>query len=316
MHRLGLTSTVRSAARPSSLAALALVAGLSMAGARPASTGQAAQVPWAGAKSADEFGAEVLGAAPLPPGARPWHGALPKSLAGPLATTAGTIDQHRSYLLGAPPASGLRQYVPAHLAGARWTGGGLGGPSYTAFVQFSLPVAGPHEYSASLEYSLAGSACLDPDAPGPPCLLRVDALTAWEPSRPADEVVPATDTAILTTYRSVSPAGVPSPTATVTLTARQSAELVRQLDALPLGPAALCHEDGVVYQLSFRPATRAGPGFTVTGQACAAVVQLSRGTRSLHPLYDRGCALLRLVRRFTPARVQGARQAAVGCAQT
>ena len=317
VHQLGLTSIVRSSAHRSSLAALALIAGLSVTGARTTTTGQAAQVPWALAKSADQFAAEVLGAAPLPPGARPWHGALPKLLANPPVTTAATVDHHRSYVVTALSASGLRQYVPAHLAGAKWDGGGVGGPSYTAWVQWSLPVRGPHEYSASLEYSLAGSTCQGSGSPGPPCLLRVDALTVWEPSRPADEVAPATDRGTLTAYASVSPAGVPSRATTVTLTARQSAELVRQFDALPLGPAALCHGDAVVYKLALRPATPSGPGLTVTGQACAAVVQVSVGGRSLHPLYDRGCALLHLVRRFAPAgdSANGTREAAVGCAQ-
>ena len=314
VHQSGLTSTVRSSARPSARAALALMAGLSMAVARPTATGRAAQLPWALARSAGQFAAEVLGAAPLPHGARPWPGALPKVLAEPPVTAAATVDHHRSYVVSALSASGLREYVPAHLTGAKWEGGGVGGAFYTAWAQFSLPVRGPHQYSASLEYSLAGSTCQGSGSPGPPCLLRVDALTVWEPSRPADEVAPATDRGTLTAYAYVSPAGVPSRATTISLTARQSAEIVRQFDALPLGPAALCHGDAVVYKLALRPAAFSGPRFTVTGQACAAVVQVSVGGRSLQPLYDWGCALLRLVRRFAPARANGTREAAVGCA--
>lgn len=313
VHPLRQARTLRSSARPLALATLALGAGPSTPGALLGRGGQAVQFPWASPASADQFGAEVLTAAPLPRGARPWHGALPKSLAGPQATTAGTVDRHRAYVVGGLFVSRFQQYVLAHLAGAKWVGGGVGGPYYAAWALFSLPVRGPHEYSATLEYSIAGPACQAPGSPRTPCLLRVDALTVWEPSRPVEELAPNTDRGTLTSYASVSAAAVPSRSITVVLTARQSASLVRQFDALPLGPTASCHEDAVVYQFTLRPAATSGPDFTVTGQTCAAVVEVSMGGRPLHPLYDRGCALLRLVRRFTLVRDPGARGAAVGC---
>ena len=216
--------------------------------------GAPAALPYQVARTSQEFADDVLDAAPVPAGARAWYGRVPEALSEPPAT--GAQDRFHVYVVSDASASRLLQYVPAHLAGARYVGGASGGLPLE-WEEFSLPVAGPR-HSAALGYSLAaesGGYCPDAGLAGAPCLLRVDALTVWEPSRAAGEVVPVRDTVLLTAYSSVSLAGGPSSTYSVRLEWPQSTELVRQLDALPLGPGAGCMETAVAYRIVLKPAT-------------------------------------------------------------
>ena len=61
---------------------------------------------------------------------------------------------------------------------------------------FVLPTWGQHEYQAALEYATstsAGEPCSDPGATsGAACLLRLDAVTTWEP--PASSKTPLPET--------------------------------------------------------------------------------------------------------------------------
>ena len=271
------------------------------------------------ARTGQEFANDVLAVAPVPVGARAWHGRLPAGLAEPPTAPGPAIDRYRAYVASAASVSRLRQYVPAHLGGATWASSGSGSPPTPDSVEFSLAVVGPHEYSATLSYAmlaLGGGGCLGHEQTRAPCVLRVDAIALWEPSRPTDEVAPLRDTVVLSAYSAVSVVITrPVSTYTVSLGPAQSRELVRQLDSLPLGPGASCHEGAVVYELAVKPPSGQGPVFQVTGQQCAAAVDVSVGGRPLHSLADRACALLDLVRRFAPVKAIGTRSAEAGCAR-
>lgn len=272
------------------------------------------------ARTANQFASEVLALAPVPIGTRAWRGRLPTGLSQPpLTSPERATDRHRAYLVSAASVSRLRQYVPAHLAGAKWTGSGSGSPPTPDSVDFSMAVAGPHEYSASLSYSMLAAGTSDGcfgQMSKVLCLLRLDAVTVWEPSRPQNEVVPLGDRVALSTYSSVSVDGAPSrSTYTIDLGPVQSRQLVRQFDSMPLGPGASCLEEAVVYKLTLGPASGRGPVFGATGQQCAAVVEVTLDGRPLHSLYDRACALLDLVRSFAPVKATGTRSEQAGCAR-
>lgn len=272
------------------------------------------------ARAAHEFAYDVLAVAPVPLGARAWHGQLPAGLSEPPTTAYGpVVDLYHAYLVSVASASALRQYVPAHLGGARWVMSGSGSPPTPDSEEFSLAVSGPHEYSATLGYSmlaLGGGGCLAQGPTGAACVLRLDAVTVWEPSRPAAEEAPLGDKAVLSAYSSVSVVLTrPVVTYTVRLGPARSRQIVRQFDSLPSGPGASCHEGAVMYKLAFRATSGQGEVLRATGQQCGAVVEVSVGGRPVHPLYDRECALLDLVRRFTPVKATGTRSVEAGCAQ-
>jgi hypothetical protein len=140
---------------------------------------------WAAATSAHGFADQVLVSAPVLPGARPWHGKVPSVLGEAAMGIGGTSDLHRFYLVSAAAASALAGFVTHHLPAAKLESSGLG--SQLDEFLFALPTWGPHEYLAALEYATstsAGEPCSSPGAKsGAACLLRLDAVTTWEPSR-------------------------------------------------------------------------------------------------------------------------------------
>lgn len=284
----------------------------STAAAHESSSAAAALQSWASATSAANFADKVLAAAPLLSGASAWHGTPPSSLAGPQDEAPGSADLHRIYQVRPGAVAQLPHYVTDRLRAATLSGSGNG--SGVDFFDFALRTSGANEYLAELEYSIttvAGTPC---DASAGSCLLRVDSLTVWEPSRPAAEVVPRLDVATVTGYRSTGIVVSSSGPVQVSVGHLASERLANTLDALPLGPNALCMEDSLMYEVQFRPAASDSPGFLVKGYACAATVLVSVAGKQLHPLFDRGCSMLHLVQSLLPKTATGTRGATAGCA--
>ncbi len=298
------------------LAALALLAGTATAGAAGRPTQPRQPGPsWSRTRSATAFGEAVLGAAPLPRGARVWKGIVPTILRRPAASSGSPLDLRRFFLVN-PPATTLESYVIARLpkgtksTGSGWTSDRHGQTSENFSV--SLPTTGPNEYSASLSYvtsTSTGRGCVA----GKPCLLRVDSQTVWEPDRPSIEDVPAGYRVTLTGYRSVSLTNSSSGSVALNLSPANSAKLVKAFNTLPLGPSPMCMEDVTVYTISFRAAKGRQPAYKVVGAQCGAVVYVWRGNAALHTLYDKGCPLSNLIRRLLPASAAGTREAVLPC---
>lgn len=272
---------------------------------------------WAAATSAAGFADQVLASAPVLPGARPWRGKVPSVLGQAPMGVGGTSDLHRFYLVSGATASELPGYVTDHLPKAKLESSGLG--SQLDEFLFVLPTWGQHEYQAALEYATstsAGEPCSSPSpgaTSGAACLLRLDAVTTWEPSRSAAEVVPRGDLARVTGFASATTFRPSTGPVVVTLGPASSARLVRVFDSLPLGGGAGCHEDVTLYEIQFWPAAGPGPQYEVQGEGCAAVVLVSVGAKVLHPPSDSTCSLLKLVRALLPPTAKATRAPIGAC---
>ena len=275
---------------------------------------EAPSASWAAATSAPRFADQVLASAPVLPGARPWHGKVPSVLGEAPMGIGGTSDLHRFYLVSAAVASELPGFVTGHLPAAKLESSGLG--SQVDEFLFVLPTFGPHEYLAALEYATstsAGEPCSNPGAiPVTVCLLRLDAVTTWEPSRSATEVVPNGDRARVTGFASLSIFRSSGPVV-ATLGPARSAQLVRAFDSLPLGEGPGCHEDQTLYEIEFWPADGPGPHYQVQGEGCEAVVFVSVGAKVLHPLSDSACSLRKLVQQLLPPTAKATRAVVGAC---
>jgi hypothetical protein len=221
---------------------------------------------------------------------------------------------HRFYLVSGAAASELPGYVTDHLPLSKLESSGLG--SQLDEFLFVLPTWGQHEYLAALEYATstsAGEPCSSAGAtPGGPCLLRLDAVTTWEPSRSTTEVVPPGDLARVTGFASASIFRSSGPVV-ATLGPASSARVVRAFDSLPLGEGPGCHEDETLYEIEFWPAAGPGPHYEVRGEECAAVVLVSVGAKVLHPLSDSTCSLLKLVQLLLPPTAKATRALVGAC---
>lgn len=273
--------------------ALALVTEVFAAPTRATSTHPHAA--WSGARSAQAFASEVLSQAPLPKGAKLYKAKLPAPVAGRFANpaTAGGAA-HRIYLAHQPATGPLLRYVLSRLpagakaAGSGWTADHKGQTSEEFSV--SLPVFGPHQYSAVLSYvttTATGRGCL---RPGRACLLLVAAGTVWEPSRAPTEVAPTEDRATLLPS-APGPVVVGGPKQSVptslALSPAASARLVKAFNALPLAPAVACTQDFPLYTIMFTPPPKKpGKSFKVEGWPCASQVSVIVAGRLLHTLYD------------------------------
>jgi hypothetical protein len=236
------------------------------------------------------------------------------SLGGPLETPGigDLTDLHRLYLLN-ELADSVQNYVESHLPkGAKVISTMLGsGPTEsTTGLVISLSVAGPHEYLAQLAYQFA------PVGSSNVTEIRVDSQTVWEPSRPAGELVPAGGIVEVTGYSLISAASPSSGPVTVQLNRAQANALRAAVNALPLGPQVFCHENSLLYRVTFRPAKGSASSFEVVGWACGATVVVTKHARAMPSLYDPTCSLLRAVGSVLPSNQAAAtRHAVAGCRQ-
>jgi hypothetical protein len=272
--------------------------------------------------AAESFAQRVLDEATVPSASRPTEKIDCQDLAQPsqgVSNYAELIGLHRLYLVDESPGV-VEAYLTTHLpSGAKvemtvdasgCTSGGLG---------VALPVSGPHDYLAYLDYSLAPV--------GSGTELRVDAWSVWLPSRSRAEMAPTTGLVEVTGY-AISP-GVAYPSSgpvTFTLSRAQAGPLIDALNALPLGPESsdyrqlppatpICGvaENRLLYKIVVRPTRGAPPSFEADGWVCLMSVVVTVHGRRSQPLTD-NCSLLRSVARVLPPHeANGTREIAASC---
>ncbi len=274
-------------------------------------------VGWAGAAStpsdAAQFARQVLAEAVVPPGGAPTTAVRaldPRWESGTAPTRpadSGIVDLHELFLYD-EPATSVASYVHRHLPpGAQVTGvGTLTG--LARVVSLSLPVAGPHEYLAMLEYTAAPTGTTLARSE-----LRVDSLSVWVGTRPADEHVALGGAVVVTGFESVTASTGGRSPVTVTLRGGAADAIVHDFDSLTGAPTVLCMEDAATFELAFRP-----PGSQselVAQSGCTTVLSVARSGEMLPSLSDRGCALLEAVASALPRRAVATRLAAAQCAR-
>ena len=193
----------------------------------------------------EQFAAQVLASAPLPPGAQAWTAPPPAVLATPMQSigVSGLIDIHELYLVDEPAGPALSDplngYVRAHVpAGSKEMGGGsMSGPSGDATGFFlSLPTSGPSQSLAMLLYATTATT-------GGQYVLRVDAQVVWVPDRSSSDAIPPPAGAQLTGFATLSAANPSSGPVSLQLGEADSARLAAAVNALPLAPGTFCMED-------------------------------------------------------------------------
>ena len=293
------------------LPAVLTTAGPPIAAARYAGSRPEANPPASG----EQFAAQVLDSAPIPPGAQAWPAPPPAERdSGPGVGISGLIDLDELFLVGEPATSDgsgpLGRYVFGHLpAGSRYAGGNSGGgpQGMTSGFSASLPVSGPNHYWAQLLYEST-------NAPDGGYVLRVDAEVVWVPDRSGAETIPPPAGAQLTGYTTLSLMNPSSGPVTVVLGETAGARLAAAVNALPLSPETFCAEDALLFTITFRPpALAASPAYSVSEDLCGSTVYVSVGATHLPALSDTGCSLRRLVAGLLPAQAAGTRGSVADC---
>jgi hypothetical protein len=264
------------------------------------------------ARGAAAFARQVLAEASVPPRARPASKVVSAWLAGPLETpgVSDLIDLHRLYTLEEPPGP-AESYILAHLPmGARVssTGDSLGATGSAVGFVVLLQTSGPNEYLAQLAYDLA------PLRDASETEMRVDAQTVWLPDRSTGELAPPAGIAEVTGFSQTGVAVAASGPVTVRLDSAQAKSLRAVLDGLALGPIPYCHENALLYEITFRPAQGSAPSFEADGWACGAMVVVTAHGGKVSRLFDAHCSLLNAVVNVLPAnRARGTRSLSAGC---
>ena len=263
----------------------------------------------------EQFAAQVLASAPIPPGAQPWTAAPPAVLADPMQSVgvSGLVDVHALYVIGEPAGLAdtdpLDSWVLAHRpAGAViQSTGSSGGPDgdATGFA-LSLPTSGPNESLKMLLYATTATS-------GGEYVLRVDAQVVWVPDRPAAEAIPPPAGADLTGYATTSFLNASDGPVSIHLGEAQSTRLADAINALALAPGSICKEDALLYTITFYPLSGSGLAYDVSGWLCPKNVDVGVGATRLPPLNDHGCSLLRLVAGLLPAKAAGTVGAVADC---
>jgi hypothetical protein len=262
---------------------------------------------------AEAFALRVLREAGIPTHAR----LTTKDVSGALGQVfetpgvVGLIDVHRFYLVD-ELAGAVESYVEAHLPkGAQWTtstGFGTAPTGGAMGYAVSLPVSGPHDYFAELAYYFQPVGTT-----GDETEIRVDSQTVWEPSRSVGELAPTGGIVEVTGFSKVSIFGSSGPI-TVRLGNTQTEALRAVLNALPLAPSASgCHEDALLYRITFRPTAASASSFEADGWACPPVVLVTEHGRSMAPLSDAECSLLHAVVDVLPPHEAKGTRSSVGC---
>jgi hypothetical protein len=253
-------------------------------------------------RSAKAFARKVLGEAVVPPGSVRTAISPRSILAAPVATPAvkGLTDIYHAYKV-ARPESIVLAYEKTHLPrGARLAGIGRNcrGTAVFHFILLSVPVAGSHEYSATLAIGIAPSGAHS-------SLLRVDAQVVWVASRPTLEKAQASALLRLTIYRSNQLGG----NITVTLRGTQEREVTGRLNSFPLGAPSECAERDPLYQLDY---VSPSSSFRATGYGCAGTILVAVNGRTAAPLHDGNLRLVHLMDSLLPAHLKVSRNNSAG----
>ena len=257
------------------------------------------------------FADRVLDEAILPPGARVTTSAGSAPLDAPFETIdpEAAIDIHRYYFVDESPEA-VESYLEAHTppgsklisegAITDTSDGDLPG------IVYSIPVSGEHDVEADLDYlsgAVAGGA-----------MIRVDAETVWEPSRPRTERAPDHGVVEVTGFSRSSVMRGSSGPVTFVVPAARARSVIGVLNALPLGPSGICMEDVLLFEIAVRPSKGSPPLFEAEGWQCPPEVEVTEHGRSMPALYDANCALLRAVVKVLPVHeAEATREAAIGC---
>jgi hypothetical protein len=260
---------------------------------------------------AEAFAGRVLDEAILPPGVRVTTSAGSAPLEAPFETIdpEAAIDFHRYYFVDESPQA-VETYLEAHVPSRSrlvvegsitdTPDGDLPG------IVYSIPVSGPHEVEAELDYlsgTVAGGA-----------VIRVDAETVWEPDRPRTERAPTHGVVEVTGFSRSSAMRGSSGPVTFVVPAARARSVLGVLNALPLGPKGICMEDALLFEITVRPSKEAPPSFEAEGWQCPPEVEVTGHGRPMPALYDANCALLRAVVKVLLAHeAEATREAAVGC---
>jgi hypothetical protein len=270
---------------------------------------------YAPSAAGEQFAAQVLASAPLPPGAQEWTAPPPADLDSVQTVgISGLIDLHELYLVGEPATSdgsgSLDRYALAHLPprSSLASGNSGGGPQgMTSGFSVSLPTSGPNEDWAQILYETT-------NAPAGGYVLRVDAQVVWVPDRSPADAIPAPAGAQVTGYTAISAMNSSTGPVTAQLGEADGARLAAAVNALPLAPGTFCMEDSLLFTITFQPPPfSSSPSYSVSEDLCGATVYVSVGATHLPALSDTGCSLRHLVAGLLPARAAGTRSAAADC---
>jgi hypothetical protein len=259
--------------------------------------------------SADSYAQQVLGEAPIPPGAHSTTAFHSDFLKQPFQSVAtdGLVDIDRIYSIDQPPEV-VQSYITSHLPrGASVQGTGtLGSPTGVAHgIEISIPTSGPNENYAELIYEVVSDA-------GQSSEFRVDAQVIWVADRSAEELAPSDAVVEVTGYSQISLANASSGPVTIKLTSTEAETLRTTTNSLPLGPRPFCMEDSLLYKIDFHPSTSPKQSFELDGYECGATVLVSSNGKALSPLSDAGCHLLAAVVSLLPNGQAGGTRSALG----
>jgi hypothetical protein len=130
-------------------------------------------------------------------------------------------------------------------------------------------------------------------------------------ARTTTSTAPTVNQASVTGYESGDPASQSAGPVTVVLRGKTAAHLDQVLNSLPRGGSMDCHENVLLYNITFTLAS-SFKTIDVAGYACVAAVQVTEdGKETLRT--DNGCTLLAAVRRALPATAVATQQGSAAC---
>lgn len=264
------------------------------------------------------FATRVLDQATLPPGSVPATVAVSPQVTfaadaiQPHGAPGETYDADRLYTTPAAPAS-VVTYVEHHLPKGWWVGitfppSGPPPPGDT-IVQVQVPVAGPHEQTATVSYTVV------PDGTGTE--LRIDALVVWQPSRTGSLVAPRAGSILVTGYTTSNLMGLPQKATKVRVTGRRAESIRQAFDRLPLTSPPDCMENSTAFALTFVAPGSKRPTLRAVQSRCPSpgVVDADRpGQQAAGISLAASCRLTRAVAAALPAgKAPVTREAAAHC---
>ena len=201
----------------------------------------------------------------------------------------GLTDLDGAYKV-AMSATAVRTYETKHRpkgAHLESSGSNCNDGKSALIMVMSIPVAGTHEYSATLTIGIAALSAHS-------TLLRLDAQVSWVASRPGSEKAQVDASLELTVYRSNQFGG----NVTVGLSGTQQQEVTKRLNSLPLAATAQCAQSDPLYQLQYDSPSSS---LQATGYACAGTVLVTADGKPAAPLNDRSLSLVGLMNQFLPS---------------
>ena len=232
---------------------------------------------------------------------------------------AGTPDagavtaMHRYYIVPGPPTA-LEKFLTTHLP----KGGSYNGSTDTTntsngtgiiSIAIDFSADGPHVYLKQLAYSMTRRT---PST----SWLRIDSQIVWVPSRSANQSVIGAVSATVTGYRTTALSGSAG-NVRIHLSGKKLGELVREINALPLGPTNQCMESLTGFQVTIT--LKNGERLLVVNGFCGGASEsVSSPSGNLNDvsyvLSDHACNFIRSVASlFAANTVPGTRQALRQC---